>query len=101
MQPAITLLEKTPAVLETLLLSAPPSVLDWKPSPERWSIREVLAHLVDIEKLYVERVERGLHEESPDLPKFTPAGPLLGGPSADAVDKRACFGTLRTQLLGD
>jgi len=100
MQPAVALLEKTPTVLETLLLSAPPSVLDWKPSPERWSIREVLAHLVDIEKLYVERVQRVLHEESPDLPKFAPAGPLLGGPSADAIDKLARFGTLRNELIG-
>ena len=100
LQPAVTLLEKTPAVLETLLLSTPPNVLDWKPSPERWAIREVLAHLVDIEKLFMERVRRILEEDTPHLPKFTPNGLLLGGPSADAIERLARFGTLRNELIG-
>jgi DinB family protein len=99
-QPAVTLLEKTPVVLETLLLSAPPNVLDWKPSPERWAIREVLAHIVDIERLFVERARRMLQEDNPELPKFTPNELLLGGPSADAIEKLARFGTLRNELIG-
>jgi DinB family protein len=100
MQHAVTLLEKTPVMLETLLLSASPNVLDWKPSPERWSIREVLGHVVDIEKLFVERVRRVLREDVPELAKFTPNGPLLGGPSADAIERMARFGTLRSELVG-
>lgn len=95
----MALLEKTPALLETLLLSAPPNVMDWKPSPERWSVREVLAHLVDIEKLYGERARRVLQEDTPLLPKFTPGGPMLDGPSADAIERLARFGTLRSELI--
>jgi len=98
-QSAIALLEKTPVVLETLLLTAPPDVLEWKPAPERWSIREVMTHLVEIERLYVERVQRILQENSPELPKFTPGG-LLGGPAADAIEKLARFGSVRSELVG-
>jgi hypothetical protein len=45
MQPAISLLEKTPRLLETMLCDLPGELLHWKPVPERWSISEVLAHL--------------------------------------------------------
>jgi hypothetical protein len=99
MQSAIGLLEKTPRVLETLLHGAPADVLEWKPGPERWSIREVLAHLVDLEKLFVERVRSVLEEETPELPKYSPMGSLLGGPSTDATARLARFQGLRGELV--
>ena len=98
-QPAIALLEKTPLVLETLLHAAPADVLDWKPAAERWSIHEVVAHLVDLEKLYLERTRRMLSENSPELPGFTPAGALLGGPPADAIERLVRFAVLRGELV--
>lgn len=98
-QPAIALLEKTPLVLETLLHAAPAEVLEWKPSAERWSIREVVAHLVDLETLFVERVRRILREEAPQLPGFTPGG-SLGGPFRDAIDRLVRFAVLRGELVG-
>jgi hypothetical protein len=86
-------------VLETLLHAAPVDVLDWKPSPERWSIQEVMAHLVDIERLYVERTQRIVREEAPELPKFRSGGPV-GGPSVDVIELLARFGVLRIELVG-
>jgi len=74
-QPAASLLEKTPVLLETMLRDLPPSLLQWKPGPERWSISEVLAHLADIEKIYSERVRRFLAEDSPALQKYEQPGP--------------------------
>jgi DinB superfamily len=69
MQAPISMLEKTPALLEVLLRHVPPDVSEWKPAPERWSIGEVLIHMVFIEKLYEQRVRRIVLEETPDLPK--------------------------------
>ena len=52
MQPAISLLEKTPRLLETMLCDLPGELLHWKPAPERWAISEVLAHLAALEQVY-------------------------------------------------
>ena len=68
-QAPISLLEKTPAILELLLGGLSIEVLQWKPAADRWSIAEVLGHLVMIEKLYEQRARRIVLEESPALAK--------------------------------
>jgi len=78
-QPAVSLLEKTPVALETLLGDLPADLLQWKPAPDRWSISEVLAHLADIEKVYSERVRRIIAEDSPALQKYEQPGPSEAG----------------------
>jgi uncharacterized damage-inducible protein DinB len=70
LQPSISLLEKTPVLLETLLRDVPDSVLDWKPAEDRWSITEVLGHLLAIEQLYAERAKRIVVETNPPLARF-------------------------------
>ena len=72
-QPAMGLLEKTPFLFETLLRDLPADLLRWKPSPDRWSVSEVLAHLADIEQLYSERVHRFVEEDLPALRKYDQA----------------------------
>lgn len=69
-QAPISLLEKTPALLEILLRDVPQDTLDWKPAAERWSITEVLAHMVEIEKLYEQRTHRIVLEDAPALSKY-------------------------------
>lgn len=66
----ISLLEKTPGILEQLLHDVSPAVLHWKPALERWSIQEVLGHLAVIEQIYSERVRRIVMEEDPVLAKY-------------------------------
>jgi len=68
-QAPISLLEKTPAILEVLLGGLSIEVLQWKPAADRWSIAEVLGHMVMIEKLYEQRARRIVLEESPALAK--------------------------------
>ena len=51
-QAAVSLLEKTPGLLELLLRDVSPELLQWKPAPVRWSIAEVLGHMAVIEQLY-------------------------------------------------
>ena len=74
LQPAIALLEKTPAMLELLLRDVPEDILEWKSAEERWSIKEVLAHLLVIEQLYGDRAKRIVVDENPALAKFMPPG---------------------------
>ncbi len=69
-QPAISLLGKTPQLLETLLRDLPAELLHWKPRPDRWSISEVLAHLATLEQVFAERVQRMMAEDSPPLAKY-------------------------------
>jgi hypothetical protein len=68
----ISLLDKTPTLLEVLLRDLPADLLQWKPAADRWSIVEVLGHMVVIEKLYEQRARRIMLEDSPALPKYEP-----------------------------
>ncbi|HXX14754.1 MAG TPA: DinB family protein [Candidatus Eremiobacteraceae bacterium] len=83
LQAPISMLEKTPAVLQLLLGDLPEDVLEWKPAPERWSIAEVLEHMLMIEKLYEQRARRIVLEDSPVLPKSeAPEGQQRRGKTA-------------------
>jgi DinB superfamily len=79
MQSAISLLEKTPRLLETLLGDLQGEILHWKPAPDRWLISEVLAHLAALEQVYAERTLRIVAEDSPALAKYDQAGAAVRG----------------------
>ena len=79
MQPAISLLEKTPRLLETMLCDLPGELLHWSRAPERWSISEVLTHLAALEQVYAERALRMVAEESPALVKYDLPGAVARG----------------------
>lgn len=78
-QPAVSLLEKTPVLFETLLRDLPDELLNWKPVAERWSIAEVLGHLADIEEVYADRVRRIVTEDWPALEKYDLEGAKASG----------------------
>ena len=69
-QAPVSMLEKTPGLLELLLRGVPAEVLEWKPAADRWSISEVLAHLLMIEQLYEQRARRMVIDESPALAAY-------------------------------
>lgn len=64
----ITTLEQTPSILARLTAELPDAALDFRTDAEAWSIREILAHLVD-DEMYVmrTRMERILKEDMPLL----------------------------------
>ena len=72
-RPAVVLMEKTPQLLETMLGGVATDVLRWKPSPDRWSISEVLSHLADSEEVLSERVRRFMLEDTPHLTEYEQA----------------------------
>ncbi|MBZ5529085.1 MAG: DinB family protein [Acidobacteriia bacterium] len=67
---ALALLEKTPQLLKTLLAELQEDTLGWKPSPKRWSIGEILAHLAELEQVYGQRVQRIVTEDVPALEAY-------------------------------
>jgi len=68
--PEIAILEQSPIIIEKVLIAAGPDELHWKPAPDRWSIGEVLGHLVDVEKLMLGRVQKMVKEENPVIESY-------------------------------
>ncbi|MGB6978201.1 MAG: DinB family protein [Candidatus Acidiferrales bacterium] len=66
--PGLAVLEQTPIIIEKIVHSASDEQMHWKPSAERWSISEVLAHLADVEVIgFRERVDKMMNEKDPAL----------------------------------
>jgi len=59
-------------VIRFLLHDVPEDSLRWdaRPDAERFSLREVVAHLVDYDSVTRERFERILREDKPELPDW-------------------------------
>jgi hypothetical protein len=56
--------------LQAVLEGLSPDELDWRPSPEAWSVRDVVHHLEDAELTGAVRLRRLLTEVAPVLPAF-------------------------------
>ncbi len=66
--PCLDLLEATPAIIRGLISEISDEDARWKPAPDRFSIAEVLAHILHSEShCYRARVDRFLAEEMPEL----------------------------------
>ena len=65
---SLAILETTTSALRRLTDALDDTALDFHPAPDAWSIREILAHLVDDEAFVMRlRLERIVKEERPDL----------------------------------
>ena len=63
-----------PQVLRTLLTGLNDDDAHWKPTPERWSILEVLGHLCHVEANSLRyRARLILYEDNPEFPDYDPA----------------------------
>lgn len=69
-RPTLAVLEQAPIILEKVLAGATAETLHWKPATDRWSIREVLAHLVEVEQVFRARAKRMLEEQNPHLESY-------------------------------
>jgi hypothetical protein len=68
--PGLSVIEQTPIIIEKILWSASDDLMQWKPSAERWSIGEVLAHLADVEVVFRARVQKMLDENNPKIESY-------------------------------
>jgi hypothetical protein len=68
--PGTRILQQTPGILRSLVASATAEDLDWQPSPDRWSIDMVLAHLADVELKTKGRFRAIMEQDNPLLPAY-------------------------------
>ena len=62
-------LKSLPNELEDLLKDLDEETLVWRPIPNKWSIKEILCHLRDMEsEAYLARYRKILSEDNPSLP---------------------------------
>lgn len=76
-----------PAQLQAVVASLNDMQLRFKPVNE-WSIIENIGHLIDIDELYVGRVDRILAEERPAFPRFEP-DPIVAAKGYQQMDGQA------------
>jgi DinB superfamily len=57
--------EKSPKEIAAAVSGLAPTVLRYKPSPDKWSILEILGHLADIEIVYGYRLRQMLADQKP------------------------------------
>ena len=100
---SIETLRQTHPTLVRLTAGISADTLDFRSAPEEWTIREILAHLVD-DEMYVmrTRLERMLKEERPHLaPHDERKWYASRNTSRDELDQLlADFATQRTASLG-
>ena len=64
-------LKSLPNELQDLLNGLDEETLRWRPIPDKWSIKEIMCHLRDMERLaYLDRYTRILSEDNPHLPNI-------------------------------
>ncbi|MGH9513185.1 MAG: DinB family protein [Terriglobales bacterium] len=59
--------ENNPRQLAAAISGIPPSVLRYKPAPDKWSILEILGHLADVEIVFGHRIRQILAENQPAI----------------------------------
>lgn len=57
--------DKSPKQIAAAVSGLPDKTLRYKPSPEKWSILEILGHLADIEIVYAHRFRQMLADKKP------------------------------------
>ena len=59
--------ERSPREIATAVSGLPDKTLRYKPSPDKWSILEMLGHLVDMETLYAYRMRQMIADKDPQI----------------------------------
>jgi len=97
--PGTRILRQTPDILRSLLASATAEDLDWQPSPDRWSINMVLAHLADVELKTVGRFRAIVEQDNPFLPSYDQLELFRSGKKFDGRAELAVFEQERRDTL--
>jgi len=93
-------LERTPSLVRVILKGVSKDDLDWQPSPERWSISMVLAHLADVEvKGFVSRFRAIAAQKNPFLPFYDQLELFRSGEKFDGMTELVKFANLRRDTV--
>jgi hypothetical protein len=100
----VTALAGTPDVLKSLLkdLQSDDPAWDFLADPERFNLREIIAHLGDWEPIFLERMVRTYSEENPLLPAIDEEKLAKdhGYAQSDPKKNLEDFETCRVQMVG-
>ena len=77
-QAALALLDAAPSILRNLLASLPESILT-ADLDRGWSPKRILAHEVDVEHVFAERLHRMIDEDGPSITAVDPLATLASG----------------------
>jgi len=69
---ALAALTAFPAELRTLVAGISDDDAQRMPAPNEWSVVEIIGHLIDIDPLQIDRIDRILAEERPQFIRFDP-----------------------------
>jgi hypothetical protein len=98
--PGMRIIEQTPGTLRALVANATSEDLRWQPSPDRWSIAMVFAHLADVEiKGFVSRFRAMASEENPLLPAYDQLALFRTGMKFDGMAELDRFDEQRRETL--
>jgi hypothetical protein len=91
--------ERSPKEIAAAVSGLSPATLRYKPSPEKWSILEILGHLADIEIVYAYRLRQMLADEKPVIAPMDQDAwaKHLGYMDAPAPELVAAYGLNRHQ----
>jgi len=98
---ALDAAEKEPQKIAMVVTGLPDKILNFKPTPEKWSIREILAHLADVELVYGFRMRQMLGENSSTITPMNQDtwAQKMGYNETSAPESLAQFGLLRRSNL--
>lgn len=97
---SVAILEQTPGILSSMLVTATGEQMDWQPSPDRWSISMVLAHLADVETHgFMQRFRAMVTEEAPFLPSYDQLALFATGKRFDGREQLELFRERRRSTL--
>jgi hypothetical protein len=65
-------LTASPALVATTVRGIAPEIADRRPAPDRFTVREMVAHLADWDTVWLERVRRMITEDEPILASQDP-----------------------------
>jgi uncharacterized damage-inducible protein DinB len=91
-------LESAPGDMRRLVQAADEASAHRRPSPDEWSLAEVLAHLVDVEGRYLARLKRVVDEDCPHVPSIHPDETVYE-PAVPPGELLAQFGQCRDETL--
>ncbi|MHB8377852.1 MAG: DinB family protein [Dehalococcoidia bacterium] len=93
-------LRETAHAMEALLWDLEDAVLDRPPDDGEWSCKELTAHMAEMERRYIDRLERIVRTDQPRIAAFDSdsieAGPLADDGVFDLMDE---FAVLRRQSV--
>lgn len=68
--PILIFLERNAEILQNLYRSLPDERLLYRYAPEKWTMKEILGHLIDDERIYAYRALRFARNDRAELPGF-------------------------------